>query len=185
MSTEIEGDYAELLIEQHRIRAISSAYNVPFKQMDIDYIWSEAFRTWFPTSNGWKVRLLNRTDSFTVGFKVCVNVDSDGRSIQDGNRERLASEKIVILSVINIPSQSSDRNDAAALQELKSIIEEVSWECGMSAVWGVAAVGFRWMAVKKERSAKVESIVDWKNDVLDFESSEIMRNLAHTIKGSV
>ncbi|KAG8946961.1 hypothetical protein FRC04_011256 [Tulasnella sp. 424] len=175
MSTEIEGDYAELLIEQHRIRAISSAYNVPFKQIDIDYIWFEAFRTWFPTSNGWKVRLLNGTDSFTVGFKVCVNVDSDGQSIQDGNRERLASEQIVIL----------DRDDAVALQELKSIMEEVSWECGMSAVWGVAAVGFRWMAVKKERSAKVESIVDWKNDVLDFESSEIMRNLAHTIKGSV
>lgn len=62
------------------------------------------------------------------------------------------------------------------------MLEAVLWERGMSAIWGVAAVGFRWMAVKMERSNKIESIVDWKNDVLDFESSEIMRNLAHTIK---
>ncbi|KAG9050497.1 hypothetical protein FS837_004991 [Tulasnella sp. UAMH 9824] len=177
---------SDLFDEQAMIsRKVASKMTV--RNNDFYYLWNEVLRLWFLGTDGWKVRQQKVTKFTIPTFEVNVRCNSGGRWVQNVVRphEMYFDEKHVILAVVKSALRWSDEGQKNVLMELQTIMQDRLSKTGVPVVWGIAAIGWQWMAVKEERSGAVQELISWKSDVLSLESWRAMKEMADSIKESV
>lgn len=148
------------------------------------FMWNHIFREWFSLSRGWMVlqeRYVENIPSFTVKAVI----DARGVSVQDGGLERAVDSKVVLVAVVRHALKWTDEGQENILDEMENAMRKTLSESEVSVVWGIAAIGFRWIAFKHEGNARTERLTSWRTDVLSSDSWHAMRDLFDTIKQSV
>ncbi|KAG8924893.1 hypothetical protein FRC01_010926, partial [Tulasnella sp. 417] len=148
------------------------------------HMWNHLLREWFTLLRGWKVLQESQLE-VSPSFEVEVLFDASGASVQDGDFNRVVGSKPVLVVVVRDALKWTDAGRENILSEVETAMTEALSESQVSVVWGIAALGFRWIAFKKEGLARTERLFDWRSDVLSLDSWRAMRDLADTMKQSV
>lgn len=151
---------------------------------DFYHMWSAIFRAWFDSSLGWTV-LQERYVEKIPSFRVEVAIDANGVSIQDGDFERAVRSKLALVAVVRSELKWTEQGQENILEELETAMRETLLESGVAVVWGIAAIGFHWIAFRQEGLARAERLTEWRSDVTSLDSRQAMRDLLDTIKQSV
>lgn len=172
-----------LFYEKRRISKLL-ADDIAVTDGEFYYIWNDLFRDWFPSPDGWAV-YQEKYVKVSPAFRVAVTVAANGESIQDGDFDRAVGRKLVLVGVVKSSLRWTTKGQEDVLMELERAMRETQSETGVSIVWGIAAIGFRWIAFKLEGQTRVEQQTNWSSDVLSVDSWQTMRDLVGTIKHSV
>ncbi|KAG8929595.1 hypothetical protein FRC01_004089, partial [Tulasnella sp. 417] len=172
-----------IYLEQKRISRLLEQ-GIVVGEWEYYYMWNHLLREWFPFPRGWMVYQEAELE-VSPSFRVKVVLDTSGASVQDGDFNWAVGSKPVLVAVVRSALKWTDAGRENILNELKTAMREALSESQVSVVWGIAALGFRWIAFKKEGLAGAERLFDWRGDVLSPDSWRAMRDLADTMKQSV
>lgn len=148
---------------------------------DFYFMWNNIFRGWFDTSLGWTVSQERYVEDIP-SFKVKATMDSNDISIQDGDWDRAVRSKLVLVAVVRSELKWSDQGQENILEELETAMRETLSASGVPVVWGIAAIGYHWIAFKQEGLASAERLTEWRSDILSPDSRQAMRDLSNAIK---
>ncbi|KAG8894822.1 hypothetical protein FRC01_012724, partial [Tulasnella sp. 417] len=120
------------------------------------YVWNDLFREWFDSLYGWNVMQEQYAD-VSPSFKVAVAVDKSGASVQDGDYDRVAGRKLVLVAVVKSSLDWTSEGQEGGVKELEIAMRAVLSESRVPVVWGIAAIGFNWIALKQEGERRADS----------------------------
>ncbi|KAG8900926.1 hypothetical protein FRC00_010128, partial [Tulasnella sp. 408] len=126
-------------------------------------MWNAILRAWLDPSLGWRV-LQQRYAENIPSFRVKVPIDANGTSIQDGDFERAVREKPVLVTVVRSELKWTAQGQENTLEVLEAAMRETLSESKVPVIWGIAAIGFRWIAFKQEGLARAERLIEWRSD---------------------
>lgn len=148
------------------------------------YLWNDLLREWFPSPNGWAV-YQEKFVEVSPAFRVAVTIDASGVSIQNGDFDRAEGRKLVLVGVVKSSVRWSEEGKEDVLKELEVAMSDCRSETGVSVVWGIAGIGFHWVALRQDGVTRPQIVTDWRNDVLSLDSWQAMKDLTETIKQSI
>ncbi|KAG8948573.1 hypothetical protein FRC04_009475 [Tulasnella sp. 424] len=148
------------------------------------HLWNYLLRDWFPIPNGWAVYQERLVES-SPAFRVAVTIDANGVSIQDGGFNRAVGMKLALVGVVKSSVRWNEEGKEAVLKELEAAMSDCRLESGVSVVWGIAGIGFHWVALRQEDATRPQIVADWRSDVLSLDSWQAMKHLTETIKQSI